>query len=53
MTTPLATPAPTDATAARLAAFHARWHQVGGSERANYQLFITELCALLSPAWRA
>jgi hypothetical protein len=47
MTTPLATPAPTDATAAQLAAFHARWHAVGGSERANYQLFITELCALL------
>jgi len=24
-----------------------RWSSVGGSERANYQLFITELCALL------
>lgn len=24
-----------------------RWTSVGGTERANYQLFITELCALL------
>ena len=29
------------------AAFVARWSPVTGSERANYQLFITELCALL------
>ncbi len=28
-------------------AFIARWQDVGGSERANYQLFIGELCALL------
>jgi hypothetical protein len=28
-------------------AFIARWSGVTGSERANYQLFITELCALL------
>jgi len=28
-------------------AFVARWSGVGGSERANYQLFITELCGLL------
>jgi hypothetical protein len=28
-------------------AFIARWQGQGGSERANYQLFITELCALL------
>ncbi len=36
-----------DATPAQLAAFHSRWSTSGGSERANYQLFITELCALL------
>ena len=29
-------------------AFIARWHDAGGSERANYQLFITELCELLA-----
>ncbi len=29
------------------ASFIARWKNVSGSERANYQLFITELCALL------
>ena len=28
-------------------AFIARWSAAGGSERANYQLFIGELCALL------
>ncbi|MDP1983196.1 MAG: hypothetical protein Q8K23_11665 [Sulfuritalea sp.] len=28
-------------------AFIARWQAAGGSERANYQLFITELCELL------
>lgn len=28
-------------------AFIARWHAAGGSERANYQLFLTELAALL------
>ena len=28
-------------------AFIARWRHAGGSERANYQLFVTELCALL------
>lgn len=28
-------------------AFIARWQSAGGSERANYQLFITELCELL------
>lgn len=27
--------------------FLARWRNAGGSERANYQLFITDLCALL------
>lgn len=28
-------------------AFIARWQSAGGSERANYQLFVHELCALL------
>lgn len=28
-------------------AFLVRWGKAGGSERANYQLFLTELCALL------
>jgi hypothetical protein len=32
---------------AALAAFLTRWQAAGGSERANYQLFVTELCALL------
>jgi hypothetical protein len=27
--------------------FITRWQNVGGSERANYQLFIADLCALL------
>lgn len=27
--------------------FIQRWQKAGGSERANYQLFLTELCALL------
>ena len=40
------TPA-SDASPTQLAAFHTRWSTSGGSERANYQLFITELCALL------
>ena len=40
------TPA-SDASPTQLAAFHTRWQAAGGSERANYQLFITELCALL------
>ena len=29
------------------AAFIAKWRKASGSERANYQLFITELCELL------
>ncbi|WP_049721227.1 class I SAM-dependent DNA methyltransferase [Gilvimarinus polysaccharolyticus] len=37
---PLATPEAVDA-------FINRWHSAGGTERANYQLFLTELCALL------
>ena len=32
---------------ARLDAFLARWSAATGTERANYQLFLTELCALL------
>lgn len=27
--------------------FLSRWHNAGGTERANYQLFLTELCSLL------
>ena len=30
-----------------LEAFIARWDAAGGSERANYQLFVNELCELL------
>ncbi|WP_068858351.1 class I SAM-dependent DNA methyltransferase [Perlucidibaca aquatica] len=30
-----------------LPTFMARWQQAGGTERANYQLFLTELCTLL------
>ena len=33
--------------AVQVSAFIARWRAAGGSERANYQLFIGELCALL------
>jgi hypothetical protein len=29
-------------------AFIARWRDTGGKERANYQLFLTELCQLLA-----
>lgn len=32
---------------AALDTFIARWQRAGGSERANYQLFLTELCELL------
>lgn len=32
---------------AALDAFIARWDAAGGSERANYQLFVNELCELL------
>ncbi|TVR99075.1 MAG: hypothetical protein EA418_00515, partial [Wenzhouxiangellaceae bacterium] len=28
-------------------AFIGRWQNTGGKERANYQLFLTELCQLL------
>jgi hypothetical protein len=30
-----------------LDAFIERWRDAGGSERANYQLFLTELCMVL------
>ena len=33
--------------------FLARWRNAGGSERANYQLFIADLCALLPALGRA
>lgn len=36
-----------DPTPAALSAFLARWQNAGGSERANYQIFIGELCVLL------
>ena len=32
---------------ARIEAFISRWAIASGSERANYQLFVTELCELL------
>lgn len=32
---------------AQVAEFIQRWQNAGGSERANYQLFLTELCSLL------
>ncbi|WP_374728484.1 class I SAM-dependent DNA methyltransferase [Natronospira proteinivora] len=35
------------ATAEAVEAFIERWRDTGGTERANYQLFLTELCALL------
>ncbi|HET6564013.1 MAG TPA: hypothetical protein VFG52_01265, partial [Xanthomonadales bacterium] len=31
----------------QVTAFIARWSNADGSERANYQLFLTELCQLL------
>ena len=43
-------PAPMSAapdTAARIAAFLTKWQVSGAAERANAQLFVTELCALL------
>ncbi len=35
------------ATDQAVEAFIARWQHAGGTERANYQLFLTELCTLL------
>lgn len=37
----------TDASEEAVAAFLARWEGVTGHERANYQLFLTELTVLL------
>ena len=34
-------------TDASLHTFIARWHASGAAERANYQLFLAELCAVL------
>lgn len=36
------------ATAQDIDKFVTRWQGAGGTERANYQLFLTELCTLLS-----
>lgn len=41
-----AAPAPI-ASPSQVEAFLDRWRDTGGSERANYQLFLTELCQLL------
>ena len=43
---PVAT-APVATDPAALDTFIARWQRAGGSERANYQLFLTELCEVL------
>jgi hypothetical protein len=40
-------PTPTDALDAPIPPFLARWQSAGGAERANYQLFLAELCDLL------
>ncbi len=40
-------PDPTNGDTADAETFIARWRAAGGSERANYQLFIGELCGLL------
>ena len=40
-------PEPMTDSSAAIETFITRWQAAGGSERANYQLFITELCALL------
>ncbi|MBN8442747.1 MAG: class I SAM-dependent DNA methyltransferase [Thauera sp.] len=45
LSSPPAADLPIDSAA--LDAFIARWQGAGGSERANYQLFLTELCELL------
>ncbi|MGD9872228.1 MAG: class I SAM-dependent DNA methyltransferase [Thauera sp.] len=48
MTSSSASPQTADTLApAALDTFIARWQRAGGSERANYQLFLTELCELL------
>jgi hypothetical protein len=39
--------APPDPASINLDAFLARWAGASGSERANYQLFVGDLCALL------
>jgi hypothetical protein len=41
------------AAAADPAAFIARWQKSGAAERANYQLFLSELCDLLGVPRRA
>ena len=41
---------PSAAPPAAAAAFIARWQSSGAAERANYQLFLSELCDLLGGA---
>ena len=41
------TAAPAATAEAGIAAFIARWRAAGAAERANYQLFLTELCDVL------
>lgn len=43
-----ATARPESPTPVAIAAFIARWQHASGTERANYQLFLTELCELLA-----
>ncbi len=45
---PAASSAPSDPHSAAVAAFIARWSHVGAAERANYALFLTELCPVLA-----
>ena len=47
MTSSSATAPPVATDPAALDTFIARWQRAGGSERANYQLFLTELCEVL------
>lgn len=47
-----------DATPEQITAFIERWEHSGAAERANYALFLSELCALpadaaCAPAWIA
>ncbi len=42
------TSAPTAAATELAETFSTRWHASGGAERANYQLFLSELCGILN-----
>ena len=46
-TPPAPNPPATQPTPSAIDAFIARWQHASGTERANYQLFLTELCELL------